>query len=274
MSLVLSEVAPDGVAVLTLNRPDKLNALNAELLDDFANEFNRLVSDVATRCVIIAGSGRAFSVGYDVVSESNESDGQNGGPASRPRKRSLEDWRGLRANLERWLGIWRCDVPVIAAIHGYCMGGATHLAVCCDMTVIAEDAIVGWPSIPLGGGLLGPVSAWLIGPKRAKELSFIAGSSFTGKEAVQMGWANRCVPAEQVQSEARRLASQVIKTPADLLAVKKRAINRIMDVQGFSETMMFGAEYDAIAHDSSGQDMIRKSIREHGMKDTIKWFNE
>jgi len=252
------------IAWLTFTRPEKLNAFNSELLDEFTTGLQALDDNDDVRCIILRGSGRAFSVGYDIDGYETKSPGV--------RRRALTDWIGLRKNNERWLDVWRCSKPVIAAIHGFCMGGATQLAVCCDLTVVAEDAIIGWPSLPLGGGLLGPVSCWLIGPKKAKELSYIAGSRMTGAEAAALGWANLAVRSDEVEATALGLAQRVVRTPPDLLAIKKRAINRVMDVQGFSEAFTFGAEYDAIAHDSEGYAEVKAKIAELGFKGAMDWF--
>jgi enoyl-CoA hydratase len=258
------ETTRDGhIAWLTFNRPAKLNAFNPQLLDEFTATLHQLAEDDDVRCIILRGRGRAFSVGYDVDAESKDKES---------RRRTLIDWQGLRRNNERWLDVWRCEKPVIVAIHGFCMGGATQLAVCCDLTVVSEDAVIGWPSIPLGGGLLGAVSAWLIGPKKAKELSYIAGSRMTGAEATALGWANHAVKSEEVEDTAFALAKRIVKTPPDLLAIKKRAINRVMDVQGFAEVFTFGAEWDAIAHDSDGCAAVQEKIDELGLKEAIKWF--
>jgi enoyl-CoA hydratase len=263
MPTVETEVE-DHIAWLTFTRSEKLNAFNAVLLDEFTAGLQAVVADDAVRCIIVRGRGRAFSVGYDV--DSNE--------AKDPevRRRALTDWLGLRKNNERWLDVWRCPKPVIAAIHGFCMGAATQLAVCCDLTVVADDAVIGWPSVPLGGGLLGPVSCWLIGPKKAKELSYIAGSRITGAEAAALGWANYAVRSDTVETTAFGLAKRIVRTPPDLLTIKKRAINRVMDVQGFSEVFNFGAEYDAIAHDSEGYAVVKDKIAELGFKGAMAWF--
>lgn len=250
---------------LLLNRPEKLNALNPELFAQFSTRFRELAADESVRCIIIHGEGRAFSVGFDVNRESEDLRGQD-------RVHALDDWIHLREIVERWLEVWHCPKPVIAAVHGYCLGFATQLAVCCDLTVVAKDAVIGWPSLPLGGGLLAPVSLWLIGPKKAKELSFIAGSRLSGEEAAALGWANYAVDAKEVLPRARALAERIAKTPLDLLRVKKLALNRVMDIQGFSETVTFGTEWDAIAHDSRGMAEISGKVRELGLKGAIAWF--
>jgi enoyl-CoA hydratase len=116
------------------------------------------------------------------------------------------------------------------------------------------------------------VNAWLMGPKKAKEMSYVVGSRMSGQEAADWGWANYAVPADEVLERAERLARVIARTPTELLQVKKRAINRVMDMQGFSEMVMFGAEFDAIAHDSAAVDATRDEIREHGLKETIARF--
>ncbi|MFN8224776.1 MAG: enoyl-CoA hydratase/isomerase family protein [Gaiellales bacterium] len=264
--MALIEVEVEGrLGTLTFNRPEKLNALSPQMFEGFVDSFRGLVADKDVRVIIIKGSGRAFSVGFDVDTDSEAKRGNE-------RVTAYEDWVGLRAIVDRWLEVWRAPKPVIAAVHGYCMGLATQLAVCCDLTVVARDAVIGWPSLPLGGGLLAPVSSWLIGPKKAKELSYIAGSRISGEEALQLGWANYAVDAAEVVPRARELAERIAKTPPDLLHVKKLAMNRIMDVQGFAEAVTFGAEWDAIAHDSPGQLFITEYVKELGIKGAIDWF--
>lgn len=264
--MALVETSVNGrLGWIVLNRPEKLNALNPELFEGFTAALRELTADERVRCIVIRGEGRAFSVGFDVDRGAQDLHGQE-------RRKALEDWEGLRGIVDRWLEVWRCPKPVIAAVHGYCMGLATQLAVCCDLTVVADDAVIGWPSLPLGGGLLAPVSLWLIGPKKAKELSYIAGSRLTGAEAAALGWANYAVPADDVVARATELAERVAKTPPDLLKLKKYALNRIMDIQGFSEAVTFGAEWDAIAHDSQGLVEISAKVEELGVKEAIAWF--
>jgi enoyl-CoA hydratase len=268
MSAVTTQVR-DRVGWLVFNRPEKLNAFSPELLSQYAAAVDSLNADPDVSVLVIRGAGRAFSVGYDVAKKG--SDSAAGGYVD-GRVRALDDWLNLRDKIDLWLKVWRCPKPVIAAVHGYCLGGATMLAVCCDLTVVAADAVIGWPSVPLGAGLIGPVNAWLMGPKKAKEMSYVVGSRMSGLEAAELGWANHAVPADEVVGRADRLARVIARTPTELLQVKKRAINRVMDLQGFSEMVMFGAEFDAIAHDSAAVEAVREEIRGHGLKATIARF--
>jgi enoyl-CoA hydratase len=163
---------------------------------------------------------------------------------------------------------------VIAQVHGVCAAGSTMLAICCDITIVADDASIRWPSLPIGGGLIGALWTWLIGPKKAKEMSFIAGSEMTGAEAHFWGWANRAVPATDLQDVTLKMARQIARTPPDLLRIKKLAINRVMDVQGFRTAAMFGAEWDAIAHYSTGAAQMTAKISELGLKGAIAWMKQ
>jgi enoyl-CoA hydratase len=260
---------------LVLNRPGKLNALTAELLSQFDTALAKLLAAPSVRCIIVRGAGSSFSAGYDIgtgkaLAGLDEHDPEPGDEPDLPS--SVADWARIRSGIERWLRVWQCAKPVVAAVHGYCLGGATQLAVCCDLTVVASDAVIGWPALPLGAGLLGPTSAWLIGPKKAKELSFIAGSRMTGAEAHQLGWANCAVSADQVLPTAARLAAVIGRTPPELLALKKQAINKVMDVQGFSGAVMAGAEFDALAHASADARAVRAKISQLGWRAAADWY--
>lgn len=246
-------------AVVSFNREDKINAFNQDLLDGLMETLAALADDDSVSSVIIRGNGKNFSAGYDVVS----------GYASTS---AYDDWRRLQDKVDIWERIYRFPKPLIAAIEGHCLGGATMLVACCDLVVVGEDANIGWPSIPLGGGLLSPVSLWHIGMRKAKELSFIAGNSMTGTEAFQLGWANQAVKSGTVLESAKTLATRVGKTPLDLLYLKKLALNKVYDRQGFVESLRSGAEWDAISHTAASIGDVKALMKEKGLKGAIKHF--
>lgn len=247
------------VGTIILNRPAKLNAFSGQMLADFAAAVAHAGQDASVRVVIVRGAGRAFSAGYDI----------SPGEFSPHDHTITEDREWLHNATEQWLRLWEFPKPVIAQVHGICSAGATMLAICCDITLVAEDASIRWPALPLGGGLIGPLWTWLIGPKKAKEMSFIAGSEMSGAEAQSWGWANRAVPASELDAVTKQMARAIARTPADLLRIKKLAINRVMDVQGFRTVAMFGAEWDSIAHYSAGAAEMAAKIKEHGLKGAI-----
>ncbi|RZI90779.1 MAG: enoyl-CoA hydratase/isomerase family protein, partial [Microbacterium sp.] len=263
---VEDDLCDGAVAQIVLNRPQKLNALNAQMLTEFSTAIAELGKDPSVSVIVISGAGNNFSVGYDV---DRADDGYSGAVDAHG---TWDDWESLREKNLRWLSIWDTPKPVISAIEGYCMGGATQMSVCTDITVVSEQAVIGWPSIPLGGGLLSPPTAWLVGPKKAKELSFIAGSRMSGIEAHQLGWANYAVTPGTAVERALEIAGEVARTPLDLLRLKKLALNRQFDLQGFRETFLAGAEWDALAHTAAGTHRMVDKVNELGLKGAIQWF--
>lgn len=270
MALIETKVA-DKIGWLILNRPEKLNALSLALLDEFEDALDRLDTDPAVSVIVIRGEGRAFTVGYDVDREGDYD--QGGLEASRTY--AWDDWQALDKSIDRWLHITRVKKPVIAAVHGYCMGGGTMLGSCCDLAIVAEDAVIGWPSVPLGGGLIGVMSLVHLGPKKAAEMSYIVGSRMDGKEAVEWGWANYSVPADELVSYTERLAKRVARTPVEMLILKKAAVRRTTEMMfNFTTTVRSGAEFDAIAHDSHAIEETRSLIARIGLKGAIAEFTK
>lgn len=251
------------IRYLTLNRPEKLNAINRPLLDGFDQALERARNDDTCRVIVIRGAGRAFSTGFDLTP------GQHGPGKQRD---ILDDREDINSRIQRWLQVWEFPKPIIAQVHGYCLAGASQLAAVCDLTVIAEDAVIGMPALPIGGGFISPILAHLVGPKRAKELSFIAGCQISGLEASQWGLVNRAVPADQLAGEVRRLASRIAMTPPGLLRMKKVAINRFMENAGFRVTVALGAEVNALLHFSPQSKQFRDTIAEYGLRQAIQNF--
>lgn len=254
-----------GLTWLTLNRPQRLNAMNSRLLNEFAIALRVLADDETTRVIAIRGTGRAFSTGYDI-----ERDETKIGKA----KEIVDDHDRILGLMNRFLQIWDHPKPVIACVHGYCLAGATQLCVFCDITVVAEDAVIGLPSLPIGGGFITPLWVPLVGPKRAKQMSFVAGSKISGKTASDWGWANYAVPADQLVENVRQLAWQIAKIPAPILHMKKVAINRVADIMGFRNIVPMGAETDALLHFSQGVIDMAGVLHEHGLKEAIRRFND
>lgn len=250
---------------ITLNRPEKLNALSGALLREFDDVLDTARTDSGARVIIIRGAGRSFSAGYD-LSRGPNAGGEHGDP--------VDDRDRLQANIDRWLRVWDFPKPVIAQVHGYCLAGATQLCVMTDMTVVAEDARIGLPTIPVGGGYITPMWTWLVGPKRAKEMSFTPGSQIDGATASIWGFANRAVPAEKLADDVRLAAERIATVPEKILRLKKNAVNRMLDMQGFRAAVSMGAETDALLHASEPVQKLSGMIREHGLKGAIDRFQQ
>jgi enoyl-CoA hydratase len=255
------------VAWLTLNRPEKLNSMNDELLDELELALD-LLTETDHRVVVLRGAGRAFCAGYDLSPDSEEI-----GYATK--RGPVEDRDRLVKNIERFTRLWRHPQPIVAAVHGYCVGGGTQLATFADITIITDECVVmASPSLLIGGGYLSPLWAHLVGPKRAKLMSFDAGHRISGKTATDWGWAAESVPAAEFDAYIDELAHNIAKTPSNVLRMKKEAINRVTEMSGFLTYARMGAETDALLHLTQEVEEVQGWIRDIGLKGAIKRFKE
>ncbi len=253
------------VARITLNRPEKLNAISRQLQRELIEALVELERDDAVHVALIAGAGRAFSAGYDLAGGS--------GVAAEQASAISRDRDGLEELLRNWLRIWDLRLPVIAKVHGHCLAGGTQLAAICDVTFVAEDARVGAPQLPLGAGFVASFWAWQVGAKRAKEFFFPVGSMISGREAAEIGLFNRALPADSLDQYVDDYVDLVAKTPKEILVLQKKAINRTQEVQGFREALMGGVEIDAIAHFTTPVLEMNRSLKEHGLRATLDAFH-
>lgn len=251
---VLRSVDAAGVATVTLDRPEKRNALDDALVDELLGVVEDLAGDRSARVIVVRGNGPSFCAGADAS-----------GAGSAPPRGALEDRdHMLEARFGRFVALWDAPQPVIAEVHGHCLGIAVALCSCADLVVVADDATIGWP-LPLGGGVIGPAFALHVGMRRAKELSFLPVSTLSGAEAAEIGWANRAVPAASLAEEVRSLAAQMAAVPAGVLRVKKAAINAVYERLGFREAVRGGATANALAHTDPEVEALRELVRQHGM---------
>lgn len=248
------------VATVTLNRPEKLNAISMQLQSELIAALEIAEADPAIHVAIVQGAGRAFSAGYDITAGGTGGGGVTG------------DRDGLERIMRGWLRIWDMRLAVVAKVHGFCLAGGTQLATICDITFAADECKVGTPQLPLGAGYVGSSWTWLVGPKKAKEMFFPTGEMITGAEAVEWGLFNRSVPAEDLDAAVADYVAKVARTPKEIIALQKQSANRIQEIQGFREAMMQSIEVDAIAHASKPVRAINEHIRSHGLRDALRAF--
>jgi enoyl-CoA hydratase len=247
------------IGYIGLNRPEKLNAINDQMFADYHTALSSFIADGEARVGILYGEGRSFCVGMDLSPAARTA---HDGPIT-------DDRENIQGAAEAWLRLWDCPKPVIAQIHGYCIAGGTQLPIFCDLVAVADDATFGWPKVPVGAGYISTMWTWFVGPRVAKEMSFIAGSTMTARRAYETGYANLIFPADELADRTRAKAEEIALMAPELLRIKKLAINRIMELQGFRTAVLFGAEWDAIAHASAPVTEVRGWLRELGMKDAI-----
>ncbi len=261
----------DGRARITLNRPDKLNALCLELQAELSEALWEADNDRAVHCVILKGAGRAFSAGYDLtgaggnvpVSRIQDSDRAYRGGSS------IDDdaWQLERAQRYR-MALFDMHKPVIAQVHGYCLAGGTDIALLCDMIIAAEDATFGFPPARDLGAL--PNNMWLynVGPQWAKRLT-LTGDTVTGAEAQAIGLILKAVPADLLEQEVEGLAGRMAHIDPDLLSANKRIINTGLELMGARTLQRMASENDVRGHNTRAANEFRQSVKEKGLKATL-----
>ena len=247
-SLILIDEPAPTIRRLTLNRPEKRNALNAPLRREILTALREHDTDPAVHLTIIRGAGKCFSAGYDL----------SGDPASQGAP--LDFTAGgegffMRGVTNGWMSIWDLAKPVIAQVHSYCLAGGSELATGCDLVYVAEDAQIGYPAVRFGTPDM-QYHAWLFGMRGGME-SMLTGDSFTGVEAVQLGWANRAFPAEDLEERVLEIAKRIAQIPSELAQINKRTVHRAMEAMGLRQSIRAGTELSALAsHTQTFQDFI------------------
>jgi enoyl-CoA hydratase len=207
---------------LTLNRPEKRNALSNALLGALFDAARAADADPDVRVIVIRGAGSCFSAGYDLAQDLRE---------GLPRHTAIIDGFWPRHVVEGWFEMWDYATPVIAQVHGYCLAGGTELAAACDLVYVADDAQIGYPPVRLMSPPDMTWQPWLMGMRRAME-ALLTGDSISGAESVQAGFANRSFSANELEERVLEIAGRVAKIPGDLLALNKRAVHRAMEAMG------------------------------------------
>jgi enoyl-CoA hydratase len=258
--LVLYEVRPPA-AHITLNRPDKLNALSAELFDQLEAALDRAAADDDVKVVVLTGAGRAFSAGFDLSEEA----------ADQPP--TAVQWRGVLArDVEVTMQLWRLPKPTIAAVRGWCLAGGCEVAMACDMIVAAEDARFGEPEIRYGSGPVTLLMPFLIGQKKTNELLF-TGDVVDAAEAHRIGLVNRVVPAAELDDAVAALTAKIAPTPAAVLRLTKLALLRAYEAAGVPEAVAANLDISAIlnAADTPEQREFDAIVARDGLKAALRW---
>lgn len=259
-----------GVAWVTLNRPDKRNALNRTLLRELREAMLEADDRRAVHCVVLRGAGKDFCAGYDVTPGAVP--GQDFDPADyrQPGAVSVADdtWR-LERNQSDILSVFEMHKPVIAMVHGNCVAGGTDLALSCDMVIAARDARIGFPATRAMG--TPPMHMWIynIGPQWAKRL-LLTGDMVSGRDAAKIGLVMKAVAPEKLEAEVGALAARMALIHPDLLAGNKRIVNMGMELMGARILQRFAAETDARAHQSEAVKEFGRVAREEGLSKAFK----
>ena len=235
--LVLVDDPAPRVRRLTLNRPEKRNAISNALRTELYDALHAADRDPDVGVTIIRGAGPCFSSGYDLKSSLSEDR-----PFYTPRRRR----HVVAPRRRRLVALWDLAKPVIAQVHGYAMAGGTELMAACDLVYIAEDAQLSYPVVRVLSPPDFQFHPWLVGMRAAMEL-MLTGDAIDGREAVRIGMANRAFPEADLERETLAMAARVASIPSDLLQINKRTVHRAMEFKGVRTATRAGSELQGLA---------------------------
>lgn len=260
---VLYEVR-GALAWITLNRPDKLNAINAPMIELLRHHLAEAVADDKVKVIVLTGAGRAFSSGYDITDELES-------PPS-----SAWEWRGvLERDNELTMSLWASPKPTIAAVKGWVLAGGCELAMACDLIIAGEDAKFGEPEIRYGSGPVTLLMPFMLGQKKTNEL-LLTGGHLTADQALAAGLVNKVVPVDALESAVREMARPIVPTPPAVLRLTKLALNRAYEAMGLRQAVRENLEISAIlnAADTPEQQEFDRVAAEVGLKGALQWRDE
>ena len=250
------------VTRITLNRPERTNALNQAMLGEINEALDDAERDASVRAVIVRGAGAAFSSGFDLKEQMER------------RPQGTEQWRPiLRKDFDTIMRFWHCPLPTIAAVRGPCLAGACELALACDITIASEDAFFGEPELKFGAGIVSMILPWMVGPKAAKEIILTGEDRIPAARAKELGMINRIVPAADLDDAALTMARHIAAIDPNLVKETKRAINRQLESQNMLAALEEALAIDLAIEGNGSPDKAQfmEIARRDGLKAALAW---
>ncbi|RJG00691.1 enoyl-CoA hydratase/isomerase family protein [Noviherbaspirillum sedimenti] len=252
----------DNIAHIILNRPERLNALAKQTLLEINQAMDSAEADESVRVIVVSGAGRAFSSGFDLKAQMD----------ARPEGAKI--WREiLDLDFDTTMRFWNSPKPTIAAVHGACLAGAFELALSCDITIAAEDALFGEPELKFGAGIVTMLLPWMTGPKHAKDIIFTGNDRISAEDALRMGLVSRIVPQGTHVDAAFRIARGIALMDPVLVAETKKALNQTYEIQGMQTALKMALDVDHTieSHGSPDKQAFMEVARAQGMRAAIAW---
>ena len=283
----------DRIARITLNRPERGNAITFDMPVELAACVEQADLDPNVHVIALAGNGKGFCGGYDLLA-SAEKMGEEVGEITR--SKSFEgtpmdfkilaknhdpdevwdpmiDYQMMSRNVRGFMSLFNANKPVVCKVQGFCVAGGTDMALCSDLIVIAEDAKIGYPPARVWGSPTTSVWAFRIGIEKAKRLLF-TGDCLNGKEAVEWGLACECAPSEKLDERFEILLERIAKMPINQLIMMKLLINQTVQAAGLQPTQILGTVFDGITRHTKEGYAFQKSAAESGFKEAVRQRDE
>ncbi|MGQ0848518.1 MAG: crotonase/enoyl-CoA hydratase family protein [Actinomycetota bacterium] len=253
------------VATITLNRPERLNAIDLDMPGEIAKAVKVAEEDPSVHVVVVTGAGRAFCSGYDLKEFAERPDA----PYSQPMPWDpMIDYAMMSANTAHFMSLWRCHKPTIAKVRGYAVAGGSDIALACDLVVMAEDARIGYPPARVWGCPTTAMWVYRAGAEQAKRLLF-TGDLIDGLEAQQIGLVLEAVPEPELDAAVAALADRIAGVPRNQLMMHKLMINHALENMGLGSTQLLATLFDGIARHTPEGLWFKRRVEEIGFERVV-----
>ncbi len=286
------EYARDGrIARITLNRPERGNGITFDMPRELSQAVERANLDPAVHVIALAGNGKGFCGGYDLVASAEKMLTGDGGdgfwPAGSPMDPAVQatnhvpgdtwdpvvDYQMMSRNVRGFMSLFHSEKPVVCKVHGFCVAGGTDMALCSDLLVIAEDAKIGYPPARVWGVPTTMVWVHRIGLEKAKRLLF-TGDCLSGREAREWGLATEAPPPEKLDERFEALLARIARMPVNQLVMMKLVLNQTVMQQGLHTTQILGTVFDGVARHTREGYAFQQRAAEVGFKQAVRERDE
>jgi enoyl-CoA hydratase len=271
------------IARITLDRPERGNGITLDMPRELADCVERANLDPAVHVIALAGNGKGFCGGYDMVESAEGAAGGAGNdpgspidPATIARNHDpggtwdpVVDWQMMSRNLRGFMSLFHSDKPVVCKVHGFCVAGGTDMALCADLLVIADDARIGYPPARVWGVPTSALWAFRVGDQRAKRLLF-TGDLIDGRTALDWGLAVEAPPAGELDECVEELLRRIALTPVNQLVMMKLLVNQALFAQGLHATQALGVFFDGIARHTEEGYAFQRRAAEAGWREAVR----
>jgi enoyl-CoA hydratase len=262
------------IATITLDRPARMNAISLEMPGEIADAVERANRDDAVHVIVLTGAGEGFCSGYDLV-EFAEKPGEQpgsqlGGAGVDPRPWDpMADFFGMYGFTQQFMSLWRSYKPTIARVHGPAVAGGSDIALCCDLVVMAEEAVIGYPPARVWGCPTTAMWVYRLGAERAKRM-LLTGDLVDGREAARLGLVLEAVPRAELDARVATLAARIAAVPKTQLMMQKMMVNQAYDAMGLANTQRFATLFDGITRHSPEGVWFKQRAEEAGFKQAVR----
>jgi len=262
------------IATITLNRPERMNAINLEMPGEIGDAVDRANRDDAVHVIVLTGAGAGFCSGYDLkefAETSGEQPGsQLGGDAGDTRPWDpMADFFGMHECTEHFMSLWRSFKPTIARVHGPAVAGGSDIALCCDLVIMAEEAVIGYPPARVWGCPTTAMWVYRLGAERAKRM-LLTGDLVDGREAERLGLVLEAVPRERLDARVAEIAARIAAVPKNQLMMQKLMVNQAYDAMGLANTQRFATLFDGMTRHSPEGVWFKRRAEEVGFKQAVR----